>query len=442
MGRIFIAVCFIIPIISARSAAADWSPADSAAVARSSWRAALEARAKGDHVGAMRKADRAHAAWPTQWYYAYGLARLAAEAGEPGTTARALDDVAAIGAAPSLSTDSTLMAMGRENPLVGASIQRVAANYVPLARSRPLLTFAAADSEFYPEGLALDAKSGRWFVASVHERRIAVATPGKPARDFVPAGAGGLRAVLALAVDERRGRLWATSAGLPQMAGYAPGDSGEASIHAFDLASGKALARHDLPRRPEGHVPGDACVAPNGDLYVTDSSHPAIWRVRADAKDGTAPEEWLSDPTFRSLQGQAFSADGKTLFLADYSHGLAAIDVATKAVRWLEPPPGVCVLGIDGMGRDGDDLVCVQNGITPPRIVRVKLAAGPRIAGLEVLDRNTEVADEPTMGVVAGDAFVYVANSLWEKYDEGGVRRYEVPLTAPTLLSVPLGRAK
>jgi sugar lactone lactonase YvrE len=440
MNRVFLTIAIV--IVGARPAAAAFSPADSAAVARSAWREALQARAKGDHVAAMLKADRAHAAWPTQWYYAYGLARLAAEAGEPSTTARALDDVAAIGAAPLLTADSTLMAMGRENISVQTSIQRVAANAVPLAHSRTLLTFAAADSEFYPEGLAHDARTGRWFVASVHERKIAVAAPDKPARDFVPAGAGGMRATLALAVDSRRGRLWATSAGLPQMAGYAAEDSGQASIHAFDLASGKVLARHDLPRRPEGHVPGDACVAPNGDLYVSDSSHPAIWRVRAGAKDGTPPEEWLSDPAFRSLQGQAFSADGKTLFLADYSHGLAAIDVATKAVRWLEPPPGACVLGIDGMGRDGDDLVCVQNGIAPPRIVRVKLAAGPRITGLEVLDRNTAIADEPTMGVVSADAFVYVANSLWEKYGDEGVRRYEVPLTAPTLLSVPLGRTK
>ena len=65
----------------ARGAAAAWSPADSAAVARATWREAREARAHGDPVGAMLKADRAHDAWPTQWYYAYGLATLAAEAG-------------------------------------------------------------------------------------------------------------------------------------------------------------------------------------------------------------------------------------------------------------------------------------------------------------------------------------------------------------------------
>jgi len=426
----------------ARGAAAAWSPADSAAVARATWREAREARAHGDPVGAMLKADRAHDAWPTQWYYAYGLATLAAEAGEPSTTARALDDLVAIGAAPDLSTDSTLMALGRENISVQTSLQRVAANRVPLARSRPLVTFAAVDSAFFPEGLARDGRTGRFFVASVRERKIAVVTPGKLARDFVPAAAGRLRAVLAVAVDARHGRLWATSAGIPQMAGFAAGDTGRASIHAFDLASGKVIARHDLPKSPEGHVPGDVCIAPSGDVYVTDSAHPAIWRLRAGAKDGAPPEEWLSDPSFRSLQGQAFSADGRTLYIADYSHGLAAIDVATKVVRWLEPPAGVCVLGIDGMGRAGDDLVCVQNGIAPARIVRVRLGPGSRIAGLEVLDRNTAVADEPTMGVVAGGNFVYVANSQWEKYDEAGARRLDRELTAPTLLSVPLGRAK
>src|SRR5690349_11505272 len=56
------------------------SPADSAAVARNEWRAAREARFRGEKVPAMLHAERAHEAWPMQWYYAYGLASLAAEA--------------------------------------------------------------------------------------------------------------------------------------------------------------------------------------------------------------------------------------------------------------------------------------------------------------------------------------------------------------------------
>src|SRR5207253_6991996 len=46
------------------------------------------------------------------------------------------------------------------------------------------------------------------------------------------------------------------------------------------------------------------------------------------------------------------------------------------------------------------------------------------------------VADEPTIGTLAGAYFVYVANSQWEKYTDDGKRKPEVKLTAPVLLSL------
>ncbi len=434
-GPLGLVLAALLAGLGASDARAAWSPADSAAAARNAWREAREARSRGDHVGAMLRAERAHAAWPMQWYYAYGWASLAAEAGEPSTTARALDDLAAIGAGPDLSTDSTLMAMGRENITVQTSLQRVAANRAPLVRSKAFVTFAAADSAFYPEGLARDSRTGRLFVAGVRSHKVAVVAPGKPASTFASTQTWG---ALAVAVDGPRGRLWVTSGALPQVGEVAAADTGRAAIECFNLKTGASRARYELPRVAEGHVPGDVCVAPNGDVYVTDSAHPAIYRVRSAAPSGSAPEEWLADPALHSLQGQAFSADGRTLYVADYSHGIAAIDVAAKRVRWLEAPAGACVLGIDGMARAGNDLVAVQNGIAPARIVRLVLGGAPtRITALEVLDRNLTIADEPTMLVVDGARVIYVANSQWEKYDDAGVRKRGIVLTAPVLLSVP-----
>ena len=58
----------------------------------------------------------------------------------------------------------------------------------------------------------------------------------------------------------------------------------------------------------------------------------------------------------------------------------------------------------------------------------------------ELVDRNSAVADEPTIGTVADGEFVYVANSRWEKHDERGARIAARPLTPPLLLAVPLDR--
>jgi outer membrane protein assembly factor BamB len=400
---------------------------------------------KGDQAAALAGVRRAHAAWPGQWFYAYALASLAAESGETATVESALTDLAALGAGPDLAQDTTLVSLAAHDPAVGAALARVAQNRVPLAGGKTAFEFAARDSDFYPEGIAYDAKSGRLFVASVRHRKVAVIdrARAKGERDFVAepksGDVDGLFAARAGAAARPRGRLWVTSAALPRMAGYADADSGRGVIHAFDLATGKRIARHELPQNPAGHVPGDVLVAADGAVYVTDSAYPAIFRVAPDAKNDAPAEEWLADTAFRSLQGQALSADGKTLYVADYSHGIAAIDIANRSVRWLAPPAGMGVLGIDGLARHGSDLIGVQNGMPPARIVRLGLSGRgeeERIASVTLLDRHLPVADEPTMGALVGDDFVYVANSLWEKYDDAGVRVRGKALAAPVLLQV------
>jgi len=133
------------------------------------------------------------------------------------------------------------------------------------------------------------------------------------------------------------------------------------------------------------------------------------------------------------------AADETTLIVADYSHGLLRIDPGTGSVSPLESPGGVTMLGIDGLARHGRDLIAIQNGGVVPRVIRIRLDPGERaIVGIEVLDRNVAIADEPTLGVVVGDQFYYVANSQWEKRDEGGTPRPGAALAPTIVLRLPL----
>jgi hypothetical protein len=71
--------------------------------------------------------------------------------------------------------------------------------------------------------------------------------------------------------------------------------------------------------------------------------------------------------------------------------------------------------------------------------VRIALdATRSRIVSVKVIDRALPTADEPTIGTIVGDSFVYVANSQWEKYDEEGRRVAGTKLAATALLRVPL----
>ena len=101
--------------------------------------------------------------------------------------------------------------------------------------------------------------------------------------------------------------------------------------------------------------------------------------------------------------------------------------------------PNSTSLGCDGLVWYRGSIIAIQNGVVPARVMRFHLdPQGLRITRAEVLDRNWGVADEPTIGTLAGDYFVYVANSQWEKYTDDGKRKAGVKLTAPLLLSLPL----
>ena len=150
--------------------------------------------------------------------------------------------------------------------------------------------------------------------------------------------------------------------------------------------------------------------------------------------------ERITSPLFRSLQGVAPTLDGRTVFLADYSRGLLALDVATGEVTRLEDAANMSSRGCDGIVLDAHEaIIAVQNGVAPARVMRFVIdPARRRVLAATVIDRNAAIADEPTIGTIAGEEFVYVANSQWEKYDESGLRRAGTRLTAPVLLALPL----
>ena len=216
----------------------------------------------------------------------------------------------------------------------------------------------------------------------------------------------------------------------------AAGATSQASFVALNVPGAPPATVSTLARpSAAGHTLGDVTVAPTGDVFMTDSRDPVLYRLRR----GRSVLEAYRDPEFRSLQGVAPAPDGQHVYVADYSHGLLRVDLATNAAIRLADARSSTSLGVDGLVWFEGSLIGVQNGIAPARIVRFFLdESGTRITRQEVLDRNTAIADEPTIGVIAGRSYVYVANSQWDKHDDHG-KRVQGSVLAPTvLLSVPL----
>jgi len=412
----------------------DLAAVDSAAAARVAWARGVSAFRNHDLTTARAEIERAASAWPTQPAYLWGVARIAARQADTVGVLRALRDYARLGLGRDLGADSAIvpfLALGPFTPIRTAHDR----NRAPLANSQ--VRASLPDSSFWPEGVDYDSASGRFYVASVRHRTVAEWAPGGRVRELWPRDRPGLGAMLGVRVDPVRHVLWATTSGLPQMAGYAAADSAIAALLEIDPQNGTILHRWDLPASPQGHTLGDLAVGPRGDVFLTDSNEPVLYRLR---KGGTALER-VTSPLFHSLQGLAPHPDGRTLYLADYSHGLLRVDLASGAVTRVADQPGSTSLGCDGIVWYRGAVIAVQNGVSPPRVVRFELdSSGARIARVTVLDRNLPVADEPTIGTMVGSSFVYVANSQWDKHGDDGTQRPGVRLTAPVLLAVPVPR--
>jgi hypothetical protein len=409
-----------------------------AGAARRHYREAMTAYREGDYPRAREYMLQAATAWPTQPVYAYGAAALSARTADTAGAVRWLDLLADLGAWRDARRDPDFTALLGAPPLQGA-LARLERNRSPLTRSR--VAFTIPQPDFFAESIDADSARGEWYVGSVRHGMVArVGTGGVIAELGPPAGArfGG---VFAVRVDSERRRLWITTRIAPLFAGYRAGEPQTAGVAVYDLTTDRLVARLSLPDDGRPHTLGDLIVTAGGEVYLSDSESPVIYRGRLDAGGRLEVEPWLQSPLFRSLQGMALDDDARTLYVADYSHGILAVGLATRAVRHLPGPARASTLGIDGLVWWKASLIGIQNGITPPRVVALGLSGSrDRIERVEVLDRHLPLADEPTNATRRGDRLFYVANSHWPHYQDDGRLKPMARLAPTAILELPLPR--
>jgi hypothetical protein len=136
---------------------------------------------------------------------------------------------------------------------------------------------------------------------------------------------------------------------------------------------------------------------------------------------GDTLERFLESPLLLSAQGLAPAPDRRTLYVADYARGIIKVDLRTRRAALMPAADTVLALGVDALAWTRSGLIGVQNGVTPHRVVRLTLdVAGEKVIRSEVLERAHPAYDEPTLGVVVGDDFFYIADGQWERFGEDG----------------------
>ncbi len=368
---------------------------------------AMDLEAAGDGPAALDAYAAALELQPGHPSILFSMARLAGELGQHDAAADYIAQAADTGL--TFNIFRLREALPRETERAAdEALARIWANGD--ARGRLLPVARAKDRDLLVEGVAWHGETGRLFISSVAKPGVyELYADGSVERFDRPARKTG--SVFAIKLDPARHLIWAATCTAPQT----PADArAPTALVAYSLETGDEVARLSTPDG-EGCIT-DAVVHEAG-LFLIDSRRNQVFR--SVAIDGT-PALFAAHRDFAALQGGAIVGDA--LYLADYDLGLFRVDLDSGAARRGDGG-GSPLIGFDGLySSPNGDLIAVRNGAQPHGAVRIALSAGGGSAtAVTPLATGHGVLDDPTLGQIVGDEFIFVANSQWRRFpDHGG----------------------
>lgn len=296
----------------------------------------------------------------------------------------------------------------------------------PIGFAEVVATLGTGD--FIPEGIAVDS-DGRFYLGSIRHGDL-VRLGDTP--ETLSSSKNGHWSVFGMRFDEQGG-LWFASAAVPQFADGEE-DIGQSGLFRYDLASGEISEKALLLSIDDAHVLGDLVLAPGNVIYTTDSHTGVLYRYSPESADFQAV---VDRNVFGSPQGLVLDDTARFLYVADYVGGLYRVRLESGETHRVTIEANVTDYGIDGLYRYGRELIAIQNGIRPNRVIALTLSDdGLSIAAARTIASNLEEFDEPTLGFVSGDDFFFVANSHWNRF--GADNTLPAGLSGPIILRVSL----
>ena len=287
-----------------------------------------------------------------------------------------------------------------------------AANTAPVGQ-----VHVAASLPGFVLGQDVAAGDDRIYVSGVRTGSVTVvsAAGAKPLMSFRPG-------VAAYGLGLHGGNLWAATAASRQTRGYDAKADVRAKVVVINPVNGAIVNSFaDAAKdRTFGHV-----LMGRDDLYVADTDHGEVLRLNGYA--GTfqvlVPEGYFDTP-----QAMAENADASALIVSDFIAGLYRVDLVKGQLTHLKPPAGGSLLGLSQLVRYGNDLIGVETGFPPNRVVRLHMAPDwSAVTSEEVLLRSDDALAQPTGGVIEGDHFIFIAKSQWTNLDDRGNALSDTP---------------
>ncbi len=266
-------------------------------------------------------------------------------------------------------------------------------------------TYDLAGERVFPEGIAYDAANGKFYVGSTSDGTIFQGDVASgEVSVLVPGTEGKMFATIGMKVDGQ-GQLW-----------VAGGGSGQ--IFVYDTTSGEEVASYATPEA-EARFLNDLVISSAGDVYITDSNRPILFRVAA-GSDTVEPWLEFTGTAFEYIEGFnangiAITPDDKYLFVVQSPTGqLYRIDTSSKEVSEVDLG-GENVMNGDGLVLDGQTLYVVRNADQEIAVIDLSEDFSSGTVTSHLTDPSFAF---PTTAAKVGNSLL-VVNSQFDKMQEG-----------------------
>jgi hypothetical protein len=300
---------------------------------------------------------------------------------------------------------------------------------VQLEDSGPPLT--VRKPALYPETIEYDPGRKRFLVSSFREGAVYAVDDRGAVERIVDDPR--LCSVLGIAVDSKRGRIWAVNSDLG--ASLKPSQAGPkhlAAVGIYDLTTGKALDYVDLSGLSDGeHLLNGIALDSRGNAYVTDSYAPNIYQIDA---QGHA-QLLLHAAQFRgpgiNLNGLVVHPDGYLLVIKKSDGSLFKVPIDDPA-RFSRVQLARPLLGGDGLTLvSSNELVIVANqvpGTATNAAFSISSGDGWRSATIDAVQELGDVY--PTTGIVRGSKLYVIHSKLNELIQSAPEQKNQLQMEA------------
>ena len=238
----------------------------------------------------------------------------------------------------------------------------------------------------YPEGVEYDSQRHQFFVSSLTEGTIGIVDDEGNYTPFIEDKR--LISTIGLRIDKERNRLLVANSDPGVSKKTSPKTQGKlAGLGIYDLKTGNPIAYHDLGAlKPGPHFANDIAVDAKGNIFVTDSFSPIIYKINTQGKASI----FLENDRFT---GEGFNLNGivaleNYLVVAKYNEGVLFRIPYRDPHTFIKIKADETVPGADGLFFDAhDNLILIANGETNTVF---QFAQIDNYRGLVIKARNTE----------------------------------------------------